>query len=121
MTEIPTVFVNPFLNEEDMEAIHKLIYQYERMPEKSQEQDTFSQQLEKINLVTVQINAVIKCLDIFQVKADISFDGLLEVIGERLSPYQDRKEIIIRDIQNRERIASQIFAEFGFALLHSRS
>ena len=120
-TEIPTVFVNPFLNEEDMEAIHKLIYQYERMPEKSQEQDTFSQQLEKINLVTAQINAVIKYLDVFQVKADISFDSLLEVIGERLSPYQDRKEIIIRDIQNRERIASQIFAEFGFALLHSRS
>ena len=43
------------------------------------------------------------------------------MIGERLSPYQDRKETIIRDIQNRERIASQIFAEFGFALLHSRS
>ena len=120
-TEIPTVFVNPFLNEEDMEAIHKLIYQYERMPEKSPEQDTFSQQLEKINLVTAQINAVIKYLDIFHVRADISFDSLLEVIGDRLSPYQDRKEIIIRDIQNRERIASQIFAEFGFALLHSRS
>ncbi|WP_255420413.1 MULTISPECIES: hypothetical protein [Blautia] len=43
------------------------------------------------------------------------------MLGERLSPYQDRKEIIIRDIQNRERIASQIFAEFGFALLYSRS
>ena len=37
------------------------------------------------------------------------------------APYRDREEIIIRDIQNRERISSQIFAEFGFALLHSRS
>lgn len=120
-TEIPIVFVNPFLNEEDMEAIHKLIYQYERMPEKKQEQDMFSMQLEKINLVTTQINAVIKYMDVFRVKADISFENLLKVTGERLSPYQDRKEIIIRDIQNRERIASQIFAEFGFALLHSRS
>lgn len=119
--DIPIVYVNPFLNTEDMEAIHKLVYEYERMPEKRQEQDEFSLQLEKINLLTVQINTVIKYMDVFRVKADISFDELLNVIGERLSPYQDRKEIIIRDIRNRERISSQIFAEFGFALLHSRS
>lgn len=120
-TEIPTVFVNPFLNDEDMEEIHKLVHQYERLPEKSQEQDTFSLQLEKINLITAQINSVIKYMDVFDVEADIDFDSLLNVIGERLSPYQDRKEIIIRDIRNREQIASQVFAEFGFALLHSRS
>lgn len=118
--EIPVVYVNPLLNEKDMDKIHKLVQQYERMPEKRQE-DIFSQQLADINLLTAQINAVIKYMDLFRVKSDISFDTLLTVIGQQLTPYTDRREVIINDIRNREKIASQILAEFGFALLHARS
>ena len=42
-------------------------------------------------------------------------------MGERLSPYSDRREMIREDIMRRERIATQVFAEFGFALLHART
>mgnify|MGYP004638992443 FL=1 len=38
-----------------------------------------------------------------------------------MSPYSDRRERIVNDIRSREKLASQIFAEFGFALLHARS
>ena len=119
--EIPTVFVNPFLNKTDLDEIQKLVYQYERMPEKRSEKNLLSEQMENISIVTTQINSVIKYFDLYRVDSDITFDELLKIIGRNVSPYRDREEIIIRDIQNRERISSQIFAEFGFALLHSRS
>ena len=54
-------------------------------------------------------------------KSEISFEELLNVIGDHLSMYRDRREVIINDIRNRERIASQIYEEYGFALLHARS
>ena len=38
-----------------------------------------------------------------------------------MSPYSDRSEMIREDIMRRERISSQVFAEFGFALLHTRT
>ena len=119
--EIPTVSVNPFLNKTDMDEIQKLVYKYERMPEKRSKQDSLSKQMENISIVTTLINSVIKYFDLYHVDAGVTFDELLQIIGKNLSPYQDREEIIIRDIKNRERISSQIFAEFGFALLHSRS
>lgn len=46
---------------------------------------------------------------------------MLIAIGEKLSPYSDRREMIQEDILRRERLSTQVFAEFGFALLHTRT
>lgn len=119
--DTPVIFVNPLLNDEDIEKIRRTTYQYERIPEKHKEADEFSVQLEEINLVAAQINTVIKYMDFFKVDNQISFDELLIAIGEKMSPYSDRQEIIRDDIMRREKISSQIFAEFGFALLHTRT
>lgn len=119
--ETPVVYVNPLLNEEDMQQISHMVYQYERMPQKQKEADAFTAQLEDINLVAAQINTVIKYMDFFKVDNRISFEELLIAIGERMSPYSDRREMIREDIQKRERISTQVFAEFGFALLHTRT
>lgn len=120
-TDISVIFVNPLLNEEDMEKIRRMTYQYERIPKKQKEVDEFSIQLEEINLVAAQINTVIKYMDFFKVDNQIGFEELLIAIGEKMSPYSDRQEIICEDIKRREAISSQIFAEFGFALLHTRT
>ena len=119
--EVPLIFVNPLLNDHDMEEIRRMVYQYERMPEKHKEADEFSIQLEEINLVAAQVNTVIKYMEFFKVDNRISFEELLIAISEKLSPYSDRQEMIREDIMRREKIASQIFAEFGFALLHTRT
>ena len=119
--DIPVIFVNPLLNDDDMEHIRSMVYQYARTPEKHKAADTFSMQLEEINLVAAQINMVIKYMDLFKVDNGICFDELLIAISEKLSPYSDRREMIREDIRHREQIASQIFAEFGFALLHTRT
>lgn len=117
--ETPVLFVNPLLNAEDMQKIQQMVYQYERIPLKQREEDVFSAQLEEINLIAAQINAVIKHLDFFKVDDQITFDELLIAVGERMSPYSDRRDMIREDIARREQIATQIFAELGFALLHA--
>ena len=119
--EIPVVYVNPLLNEVDMEKIQQLTFKYERMPDKHREADEFSVQLEEINLMAAQINTIIKYMKFFKVDNRISFEELLIAVGEQMSPYSDRQEMIQDDIRERERISSQIFAEFGFALLHART
>lgn len=119
--DAPVIYVNPLLSEADMEQVRKMVYQYERTPEREKEETSFSAQLEEINLVAAQINAVIKYMEFFKVDHYITFDELLIAIGEKLSPYRDRGEMIQADIRRREKIASQIFAEFGFALLHTRT
>ena len=120
-TESPAIFVNPLLSESDMEEIRRMIYQYERIPEKHKEVNEFTAQLEEINIMAAQINAVIKYMEFFKVDNRISFEELLIAIGEKLSPYSDRREMIREDLMKRERLASQVFAEFGFALLHTRT
>lgn len=117
--DTPVVYVNPLLNESDMDRIRTMIFQYERMPEINGETEGFSEELEEINIMAAQINAVIKYMDLFKVDNYITFDELLIAIGEKLSPYRDRGEMIQEDIRRREKISSQIFAEFGFALLHA--
>lgn len=119
--QIPVLEVNPLLNEEDIQRIRHMVYKYERMPGKQEEADEFTVQLEEINLVAAQINTVIKYMDFFKVDNRITFEELLIAVGERMSPYSDRREMIREDILRRERISTQVFAEFGFALLHIRT
>lgn len=119
--EVPVIYVNPLLGEVDMEKCRRMVYQYERMPQKQKKEDEFTVQLEEINLAAAQIQAVIKYMDIFKVDNQIHFEELLIAIGEKLSPYSDRSEQIQEDILRREKIATQVFAEFGFALFHTRT
>lgn len=121
VTDIPVIFVNPLLGEDDMEEIRKTLYKYERLPSKTGEGDVFTLQLEEINILAAEINSVIKYMGFFKVDNDITFEELLLAIGEKLSPYADRREMIQEDILKRERIASQIFGEMGFALLHEKT
>lgn len=119
--DAPVIYVNPLLSDNDMEQVRKMVYQYERTPGKEKEETGFSAQIEEINLVAAQINAVIKYMDFFKVDHYITFEELLIAIGEKMSPYRDLGEMIQEDIRKREKIGSQIFAEFGFALLHTRT
>ncbi len=115
------VFVNPLLNEDDLEQIRNMVYQYERMPKKQKGQDTFSSQLEEIHVMATQMKTVIRHMEFFKADNGISFEELLIAVAEKLSPYPDRREQITEDLWRREQITSQVFAEFGFALLHART
>lgn len=119
--DFPVIYVNPLLNDEDIEQIRKTLYKYERLPKKQKEENEFLHQLEEINLMAAQINTVVKYMEFFKVDNEITFEELLIAIGEKMSPYSDRSAMIREDIMRRERIATQVFAEFQFALLHTRT
>lgn len=120
-TDVPVIYVNPLLSDADMDEIRRMTYEYERMPKKQGETDEFTLQLETINQTAAQINLVIRHMEFFKVSNGITFEDLLIAVAEKISPYADRRDMIQQDLMRRERISSQIFAEFDFALLHTRT
>lgn len=118
---VPVVYVNPLLSKTNIEEIRCLIYQFERLPRKDVQQDRLTAQLDKVNLTAARISSIIKHLKCFRLPAEVTFDQLLFAIGERMAIQPERQEMIVDDLARREQISSQIFAEFGFALLHTRT
>lgn len=76
ITDVPVIYVNPLLNEEDMEKIRRSVYQYERIPEKQRKADQVTLQLEEINLVAAQINLVIKYMEFIKTDEKFSVQGV---------------------------------------------
>lgn len=113
--------VNPLLSEEDIQHISNKVNYYERLPKKEKEETIFTTELEQINILAMQIKTILRYLEVFKVSRDISFRALVEAIAEKMSPYRDRQAMIQEAIEEREKLGSQIFAEFGFALLHTRT
>ncbi len=118
---IPLVEVNPLLNEEDIGNIRKMVAKYERMPMKNKEEIGFVDQMEEVHIVATQINRIIKYMQFHKVEESITFDEMISDISVKLSPYKDQQEMIGKSIRDREKIATQVYAEFDFALLHARS
>ena len=115
------LLVNPLLSEEDIQHIGNKISHYERLPKKEKEETIFTTELEQINILAMQIKTILRYLEVFKVSGEVSFSALVEAIAERMSPYGDRQAMIQEAIEEREKLGSQIFAEFGFALLHTRT
>lgn len=113
--------VSPLLNENDLERIDAKVRVYAKTPKQTQADSEFSNQLEQVNHTVTQIKGIIHDFQCMKVSSSISFDELLVAITERLSPYNEKRLIIQEDIKRREKIASQIMADYNFALLHSRT
>ena len=113
--------VNPLLNDDDIDHIRKKIFHYERLPKREQEETLFTLQLEQVNILAMQIKTILRYMEVCKVSNDITFEELVIAISEKMSPYRDRQILIQEDIEAREKLGSQIFAEFGFALLHTRT
>lgn len=112
--------VSPLLVEEDIQIIEEKIHYYERIPKVKQE-EVFTRQLEQVNYLAVQIKTILKNLFCMKVSPHIGFEELLVAMTERLTIYPQRRYQIQQDVMTRERIATQVFPEFGFALLHTKT
>lgn len=119
--ELETLLVSPLLTEEEMDQIEKRVRFYERMPEKKTERNEFTRQLEQVNYVAVQIKTMIQEMGYLTVSPDISFEELLVAASEILSPYNDRRLKIQEDLKRRKELGTQVFPDFGFALLHCKT
>lgn len=116
------VCVSPLLPEKDMQTIEERIRHYEVLPQKKERADAeFARQLEEVSLMVEQIRSILKSCSCIKVDSNISFEELVEAMAEQAAIYPDYEYIIQRDILEREKIATQIFEEMGFALLHART
>ena len=115
------LLVNPLLSDDDINQIRKKIFHYERIPKIEQKENLFTLQLEQVNILAMQIKTILRYMEVSKLSNDITFEELVIAISEKMSVYRDRQILIQEDIEAREKLGSQIFAEFGFALLHTRT
>lgn len=115
------LYVSPLLVENDLDRIEKKVRIYERIPRKQEVENEFSLQLERVNYLAVQIKNLLNEVECIKVDRQINFEGLLEMIAQRISPYKENQVIIQEDIQRRENLASQVMQELEIALLHTRT
>lgn len=113
--------VSPLLIEKDLERIDAKVRIYAKTQKKTDVDQDFSDQLDQVNFRVTQIKYMIKEFQYMNVSSFITFDELLVAITERLSQYNEKRVIIQEDIKRREKLASQIIPEYGFALLHCRT
>ncbi len=112
--------VSPLLMEEDINAIEEKVYYYERIPKIKQE-EVFTRQLEQINYLAIQIKTILKEMFCMKVDPYIGFEELLVAMTEKLTIYPQRRYQIQQDVMAREHMATQVFPEFGFSLLHAKT
>lgn len=121
--EADIVMVSPLLSERDMDVIEQKVRRYERIPlvKQPQEEEEFTRQLEQVNFIAMQIKGIIKDMEVRKVDNRITLEELLMAVSEAASPYHDRQRKVQEDLMARERLGTQIYPEFGFALLHTRT
>lgn len=115
------LMVSPLLTDNELKQIDEKVRKYANTPKKSSGNSEFAKQLEHVNFFINQIKGIIKDFQLMKVSETISFAELLVAVSEKLSPFNRNRLMIQEDILRREKIASQIIPEYGFALLHSRT
>ena len=114
--------VSPLLPEQDMIAIEDKVFQYAMLPPKKEKADTeFTKQLEEVSLMVSQIKSILASCSCMRVEEHISFEELVQAMAEKAAIYPDYQYDIQKDILKREKIATQIIGDMGFALLHART
>ena len=119
--EIETLFVSPLLTEEEMDRIERRVRFYERTPRRQKAENEFARQLDQVNYVAVEIRSMIQETGYVQLDPDVEFDELLMYCCRFLTPYSDQQRTILQDIRRREALGTQIFPDFGFGLLHTKT
>ena len=116
------IMVAPLLLEEDMKKIQQKIFQYGTLPLKKEKMDNeFAKQLEEVSLMVSQIKGILSRCTCMRVEEHIEFEELVQAMAEKAASYPDYQYYIQRDVLKREKIATQIVADMGFALLHART
>lgn len=114
------LYVSPLLSQEDLDKIQDKVSRYEYTPREKKNQE-FTRQLDQVNYMAVQIKTIIAQMGYLKVKSEITLEELLVAISQEETAYEERQLMIREDLLKRESINTQVFPDFGFALLHART
>lgn len=115
------IFINPLITDSDIKNIDANIRKYEITADKSEDRLDFYNQLDLIHNLTEQMKMILDNFNIITISKDINFEKYLDVLRDKLIDSDDNSEIILSDIIAREKIATQVFPEMGFALFHTKT
>ncbi|MEE0452100.1 BglG family transcription antiterminator [Peptacetobacter sp.] len=115
------IFINPLITDSDIKNIDANIRRYEITPDKSEDRLDFYNQLDLIHNLTAHMKMILENFNIKSISRDIDFEKYLDVLRDKLIDSDDNSEIILSDIVAREKIATQVFPEMGFALFHTKT
>ena len=115
------IFINPLITDSDIKNIDANIRRYEITPDKSEDRLDFYNQLDLIHNLTAHMKMILENFNIISISRDINFEKYLDVLRDKLIDSDDNSEIILSDIVAREKIATQVFPEMGFALFHTKT
>ena len=115
------IFINPLITDSDIRNIDANIRRYEITPDKSEDRLDFYNQLDLIHNLTAHMKMILENFNIISISRDIDFEKYLDVLRDKLIDSDDNSEIILSDIIAREKIATQVFPEMGFALFHTKT
>lgn len=117
---LDVIHVNPLLNSQDMMAISNAFMRYIDTP-KQQIIEEISFEIEHIHQVVSQIKLLLENVHYGTLAKELSLLKVLQQVSSYMSEDNDSKQQIMADILAREKLFTQIFPEYGFALFHARS
>ncbi|MDD3402953.1 MAG: BglG family transcription antiterminator [Hespellia sp.] len=115
------VQVNPLLPEEDLIRVEKVVRKYSTTERPRQEETDFVKQVEQINMLAGEMKEILENFQCIEVPEEITFQELLETAAEHITPYEENRKRLVKEIKAREELATQVLPELDIALLHARS
>ncbi len=122
VTDIPCIMVNPLLSDKDIEAIKAQVYALALLPKKRY--DSSNVTVDSITLIkdiSSSLSALIENVDLVSVKASLTKDQLLNLVGYRIGKNETQGRQIVTDLRAREAMGSVTMDDEGFALFHAKS
>lgn len=116
------VTVSPLLLEEDLKILEEKVFQYGILPREEEKVDvTFTLQLEEVSIVASEIKGILSRCDYKTIDATLSFEDIVQTLVEEVTNDKTHQIQIKNDLLAREKLATQLVKEMGFALLHART
>ncbi|MFI3312736.1 MAG: BglG family transcription antiterminator [Eubacteriales bacterium] len=119
--EIPVAEVSALLSDQDLEEISRLIAQFERTATENLPAINFAGEMEQVQQVASGIQAILQNFALHQADSAIPFGALIDQIATQLTDTPEKQAVLSAQFWVRERVATQVFGELGFALIHTRS
>lgn len=114
------LYVNPILNDQDLQAIDQMIEKYCYLPVKNANgNENFIDQLSEFDYYVGTVRSLLESLKIMEVAADSDFAGLVAKGTSFLD--EPSAKVVGADLFAREKLGSQIFKQLSFGLLHTKT
>ncbi|MGL4607874.1 MAG: BglG family transcription antiterminator [Eubacteriaceae bacterium] len=125
-TTKPILIVNPILLDEDIDKINAMIKEIKKLSHDASVQcmaveKDFKEEFNLLQEMMTQMENILESFTITFVDDHKSVGEMIKITGGIIGENEEQRTQIIADIEKRERIASQIIPEFGFALFHTRT